>query len=394
MTRPSLPRWVERYGIWLVAAVAAANVTVAGVSAPVRAPTQAPEVQPSEPAPIEEPPDEVPPTSGGDASGSVDTKPLLLDPQVVYAESINWAVGSGVAPFEVPYFEQTPDGQWVPDGDALTSSASWAGPGAIGPSVLSHQGRWWLFFAAPDRTTGRYCLGLSSADDPGEGFVPRSEPLLCSDDADAIDPTPFRDGDQLWLLWSERQLSGDPQDPGTGTSSISGENWTIRSAALDLGSGTLDRNSVLLAANTSTDQDTWEGSMLDAPAMVEVDETLVLLYGGNRWGTPDYGVGYATCTSVSGPCDKQTNDGPLPVPATVEPFLESESQDGTQLAAAGGLQPILARNREPAVTFAVLLLDQMAATPQAAAAVFEASISLEHGELHLDDVTQLGISAE
>ena len=48
----------------------------------------------------------------------------------------------------------------------------------------------------------------------------------------------------------------------------------------------------------------WEGSLVEGPSMVQSGDDFWLFYSANLWGTPDYGIGIAHCSSVTGPCTK------------------------------------------------------------------------------------------
>jgi hypothetical protein len=48
----------------------------------------------------------------------------------------------------------------------------------------------------------------------------------------------------------------------------------------------------------------WEGGLVEGPAMVESSGKFWLFYSANEWGTDNYGIGIAECTSVVGPCTK------------------------------------------------------------------------------------------
>jgi hypothetical protein len=41
--------------------------------------------------------------------------------------------------------------------------------------------------------------------------------------------------------------------------------------------------------------------------MIQVGSQLWLFYSGNDWNTANYGVGYAKCASITGPCTKPSS---------------------------------------------------------------------------------------
>ena len=48
--------------------------------------------------------------------------------------------------------------------------------------------------------------------------------------------------------------------------------------------------------------DAWEGHVIENPSMVRYDGAYWLLYSGNDWASPDYGMGVARCNTPIGPC--------------------------------------------------------------------------------------------
>ena len=48
----------------------------------------------------------------------------------------------------------------------------------------------------------------------------------------------------------------------------------------------------------------WEGGLVEAPSMIKEGSTYWLFYSANLWGTPNYRIGIAECSSVIGPCTK------------------------------------------------------------------------------------------
>lgn len=55
----------------------------------------------------------------------------------------------------------------------------------------------------------------------------------------------------------------------------------------------------------------WEQRLIETPALVATGRSCVLLYSGGRWDSAGYAVGYATCDSPLGPCNKATIHRPL-----------------------------------------------------------------------------------
>jgi hypothetical protein len=343
--------------IWLIAVMAVVNLGAAAVVRPVVADqTDSSDSSDEDPAASATPDETVP-------SG-------LIDPQLVNDGDGAWAVGSSLDGLTMPLFERNDD-VWEEVEDALTPTPAWATQGFFSPSVVQDGTTWWLFYTAASSDTQRYCIGAASAEDPLAGFEPEEEPLRCTDDRDLLDPVTHRSSEGLFLAWAERSVvseTGTTSSTSSTTTTATTENevWELAVATLDLTTSTVDDPTVLLTA-TGDDTSSWEGGVVDGPALVDVDGTLVLFYGGNRWGSADYGVGYATCVGVLGPCERQTVDEPLDLTSAL----------GTEQSvdAVGSFQEAISvsTDNSPAVGFHGLRQDS---TQQATEiATFEARVS-------------------
>ncbi|MEE6288197.1 family 43 glycosylhydrolase [Georgenia sp. MJ173] len=78
----------------------------------------------------------------------------------------------------------------------------------------------------------------------------------------------------------------------------------------------------------------WEGSLIEAPTLVERDGSYVLMYSANDYGGPAYAIGYATADAVAGPYTKA--DGPLLTTEDTDgPLLTTEDTDGRFVGPGG-----------------------------------------------------------
>jgi len=196
-------------------------------------------------------------------------------------------------------------------GDALPQLPAWSTPGGVwAPGVHPTGGRQVLYYTTTDAASGLQCISAAIADGPGGPFVDRStQPLVCPVDlGGAIDPSPFVDTDgTAYLLWkNDGNCCGVPT--------------RIYSQALSDDGLTLTGPPAELLASDQP----WEGSVIEAPAMVEHEGTYYLFYSGNAWNTTDYAIGYAICTDVQSPCDKPLG----------QPWLASSER----VAGPGGLE--------------------------------------------------------
>lgn len=191
--------------------------------------------------------------------------------------------------------------------DALPVIPTWAAHGLTwAPDVRRIDDRYVMYMTAQLEGVERptQCIGVAVADRPEGPFDPSPDPLVCQlDRFGSIDPRSFVDdrGD-LWLHWK----SDDNADlDGTGTASIYAQR-------LDPGGTSLRGEPVRIL---EVDQP-WEGRIVEAPHMIEIEGEYWLFYSGNWYNQPDYALGVALCQGPAGPCTK-----PLP-----GPWLDSNAQ--------------------------------------------------------------------
>jgi hypothetical protein len=175
--------------------------------------------------------------------------------------------------------------------DALPTLPPWSAPGFVwAPAVLERPGGFVLYYSTRPAGTDRHCLSVAVAREPTGPFVDRSAgPLVCPPGGGAIDPSPFVDDDgRVFLLWKHYD----------GVTGIVAQEVTAD------GLGLVGPMRLVLAADQP-----WEGNLVEAPTMVRDGDRYYLFYSGNDWAGPNYGIGYAVCTTPTGPCIKPT-DGP------------------------------------------------------------------------------------
>jgi arabinan endo-1,5-alpha-L-arabinosidase len=202
--------------------------------------------------------------------------------------------------------------------DALPELPGWAQPGFTwAPAVTRADGGWVLAFTARDRASGRQCIGVGTSPAVGGPYAALPAPLVCEPDkGGSIDPSFVADETgRRWLLY---------KDDGN----CCGLPTTLHSVPLTATATALAGPAAdLLVADRP-----WEGGLVEAPTMAEVDGRWLLLYSANRWDTEQYAVGAAWCATPAGPCEKQ----PDPV-LTAGPGLDGPG--GVELVAgrrAGG----------------------------------------------------------
>jgi hypothetical protein len=143
---------------------------------------------------------------------------------------------------------------------------------------------------AADGPTSAMCISRATSTSPAGPFVDDStSAFVCPVSmGGAIDPSVYIRADGTpWLLWKS---DGDCCKLTT----------TIYAQQL-----APDGLSVIGPAHPLiTATQAWEGNLVEAPSMIRSGSTYWLFYSANLWGTPDYGIGVARCTSVIGPCTK------------------------------------------------------------------------------------------
>lgn len=175
--------------------------------------------------------------------------------------------------------------------DALPELPAWAKDGGSwAPSVLSRGDTFVLYYTTTDAASGRQCISLATSDTAEGPYVDVSAgPLVCPVDlGGAIDPSPFVAADgSAFLYWkNDGNCCGVPT-----------RLW-VQPLAPD-GRSLTGAPTELLTADQA-----WEGGVVEAPSMADLDGALFLFYSGNAWNTPAYAIGYATCASPTGPCTK------------------------------------------------------------------------------------------
>ena len=161
------------------------------------------------------------------------------------------------------------------------------------PEAIRVGDRYVLYFSARHATLRRpdgltLCVGAAVADRPDGPFTPLPQPLSCSPPHGVIDASPFRDADgALWLL-----LKTDGNCCDT----------PIRILAARLTPDGLACASEPVVVEGLTNDQPWEGGVIEAPQMVVRDGRHVMIYAGNDFGARDYAVGYALCDGPTGPC--------------------------------------------------------------------------------------------
>ena len=242
-------------------------------------------------------------TEGAAARLNADGTPVFngdfADPFVLEVDGDFYGFATNTAFTNVPVMVATGTGDGGYLGEALPDLPPWSKPGHVwAPSVTAFGDGYILYYTTRHSSSGRQCVSVAVATSPaGPYFDSTDEPLVCDlAQGGSIDASPFVDsnGDR-WLLWkSDGNCCGLPTV--IYTQPLSADGLSIAGDPIEL-----IRNDL-----------SWERDVVEAPSMIENGGVYHLFYSGNRWDTPQYAVGHATCGSVTGPCVKDA-----------DPWLES-----------------------------------------------------------------------
>jgi hypothetical protein len=138
--------------------------------------------------------------------------------------------------------------------------------------------------------TSAMCISKATSNSPAGPFVDVSSSAFVCPVAQggAIDPSIFIAADGTpWLLWkSDGDCCGLPT-------------FIYSQQLASDGLSVVGSAHRLIGASQA-----WEGGLVEGPSMLQSRNNFWLFYSANLWGTDDYGIGIAHCTSVIGPCTK------------------------------------------------------------------------------------------
>lgn len=233
-------------------------------------------------------------TSTGFANPVVDAN--VPDPMVIADDAgIWWAFGTNGNGANVQTLRSNDLITWEEMPDALPRLPDWTPGGDIwAPEVArADDGRWLLYYTTPaPRELGQIqCIGLAIADSPAGPYVDSStKPLVCeTDGGGSIDASPFTTADgRRYLYWKS-----DGNRIGVDT-------W-ISVQRLDASGTKLVGKPQRLIKQDQP----WEGSLVEAPFVIEAGGTFWLFYSGNAYDSDAYAVGVARASSPTGPFTKR-----------------------------------------------------------------------------------------
>ena len=205
--------------------------------------------------------------------------------------------------------------QWSLAGNALAGLPRWGAPNrSWAPSVLPRmgpQGVYYVLYYTVGARNRPSCISraLTAAAPTGPFVDDSSGPMVCPAHGDAIDPSPFVDGDHAYLTWrgAEGRIWSQP---------LAADGGSLVGAA-----HALDRTRSGLGARRGRGAVDGEGR-----------RGYYLFYSGARWRTREYAIGYARCDSPLGACHKPSqapvfaSADTLAGPGGQEPFTDASGR--------------------------------------------------------------------
>ncbi|ESQ82606.1 glycoside hydrolase family 43 protein [Asticcacaulis benevestitus] len=192
---------------------------------------------------------------------------------------------------------------WSPPLDAMPVLPRWvksSAPDIWAPEVMKIGEKYVMYFTGRHKTRMRpdgltLCVGVAVADKPEGPFRSRSAPLTCGGELGVIDPSPFRDGDDLWIyVKSDGNCCGVPI--GIIAQRLSNDGLKLAGHPA-------------LVAGVTNDQ-SWEGGVVEGEQMIKHEGHYYMIFAANDYGSDTYATGYAVCAGPAGPCH-DAEDNPI-----------------------------------------------------------------------------------
>jgi beta-xylosidase len=218
------------------------------------------------------------------------------DPMIIADDDGSWwAFATNGNGANVQTMRSTDLVTWEQMPDALPELPGWTTAGSTwAPEVTrSDDGRWLMYYTtpAPSERGNIQSIGVAVADSPGGPYVDSTaEPLVCeTEDGGSIDAHPFTAADgKRYLYWKN-----DGNRIGSDT-------WISVQQLDSSGTELVDEPRRLIKQDLP-----WEGSLVEAPFVVEVEGRFWLFYSGNAFDSEAYAVGVAQGDDPAGPFTKR-----------------------------------------------------------------------------------------
>lgn len=181
---------------------------------------------------------------------------------------------------------------WKQGIDALPHVASWSSPGKVwAPEIISwSDGTFRMYYVTKAPQDHWQCISTAKSHTLAGPYIDNSSgPLVCeTSEGGSIDPSPFVDSSgNAWLYWKN-------DGNAVGTDSY------IKVARLSPDGQSVAGQKVSLFKQSLA----WEGRLVEAPSVVEIDGTFHLFYSANDYSSDRYAVGHAVGPTPTGPFRK------------------------------------------------------------------------------------------
>jgi GH43 family beta-xylosidase len=180
---------------------------------------------------------------------------------------------------------------WTSVTDALPVLPAWAQSGFTwAPDIHQFGSTYVMYFTAGDQAANRQCIGIATGSSPTGPFTPTDTPFICQlSMGGSIDPRVFTDSSTgtNWMLWKSDENANGATTPTT--------LWSQQLS--DNGQALIGAPAMLMRPDES-----WQGTIVEAPDMVESEGIYWLTYSANWFIQADYAIGMARCDGPAGPC--------------------------------------------------------------------------------------------
>jgi len=267
------------------------------------------------------------------------------DPDVLKVGDTYYAYATNSGGTNIQTATSTDLVSWQPIGEALPALPGWAEGGFTwAPEVTSWDGNnsFVMYFTARDAASDKQCIGAATSDKPEGPFTGVGDTaLICQvDEGGSIDASSFLDEDgRRYLLWKN-------------DGNCCGYTTYIYLQEVSEDGLQLQGEPARLISNDQR----WEGNLVEAPTLWKHDGRYYLLYSANNYAGVDYAVGAASADAPTGPYAKQA-----------EPLLATDYETAAALGPGGQdivLDPdgdtwLLYHSWEPTVQYRRLMLDEL-----------------------------------
>jgi arabinan endo-1,5-alpha-L-arabinosidase len=199
--------------------------------------------------------------------------------------------GSGI----FPIYTSTDMTRWSLKGKILASKPGWANDRFWAPEIHKvAPNRYVAYYSASERSNNKLAIGAATASSATGPFTDIGRPLVSDPTPGVIDAHYFQASDgRRFLLW-KRDGNAIGQKTPIFMQELGADGITRRGAV----------HTVL------TNDQSWEGALVEGQWLVERGGYFYLFYSGNGYASASYGIGVARATSPTGPYTKASG-GPL-----------------------------------------------------------------------------------